>query len=206
MRAIILALVVMASARADGLQDAGQRTRVGTSAVTGSVFSGCGAPATITAVAFGDSYIDACASPRVEYVCAGASCTAVAAGQWQLRGTGAPHTIVIPVAGSPITTGTGSVGTPNAGVNFACTITSVKTVGNATGSITVDVWKANGAVPSSANKISATAPATLSSAQMNQSGSLSGWSLAVAVNDVLWASVATVDGVLTNVTVQIGCQ
>ncbi len=64
----------------------------------------------------------------------------------------------------------------------------------ATCSITVDIWKRNAAIPGSGNKISASAPATLSTANLSQSGSLSGWGLSVAANDVWDANVATVTG------------
>jgi hypothetical protein len=115
------------------------------------------------------------------------------------------HGITIPVNGTPIITGTSNVGLP-ANLNFACTITTAQIVGNASGSITVDIWKKAAAIPSSADKISASAPVTLSSAQVNQSSSLTGWTTAIASGDILWASVATVDGALAGVTVQLWCQ
>lgn len=116
------------------------------------------------------------------------------------------HVITIPISANPIVSGTTAVGLPNAGTNFSCTINSLKVIGNASGTIAVDIWKANAAIPSSGNKISGTAPATLSAAQINQAGSLAGWTTSVAVNDIFWASVSSADGVLTNVTIQIGCQ
>lgn len=117
------------------------------------------------------------------------------------------HTITIPISGAPIGTGTGSVGLPSAPVNFSCTaINSAKIVANASGSMTVDIWKTNAAIPTSSNKISATSPVTLSSAQLNDNSPLTGWTLPVSTNDVFWASVATADGVLTGATVTLGCQ
>lgn len=59
-------------------------------------------------------------------------------------------------------------------------------------SVTVDVWKRAGLIPAAGNKISASAPLTLSSAQLAQNGSLSGWTLPIAVGDVFGFSVATV--------------
>jgi hypothetical protein len=115
------------------------------------------------------------------------------------------HAVNIGISGSPIATGTGSVSLP-ATANFTCTINKAQVTGNASGSITVDIWKSNAAIPSSGNKISATAPVTLSSAQLNQNSALTGWTTSVAPGDVFWASVATVDGVLTNAIVQIWCQ
>jgi hypothetical protein len=70
----------------------------------------------------------------------------------------------------------------------------------------VDIWKANNAIPNSGNKISASAPATLSSAQLNANSALTGWTKTVAVGDVFWASVATADGVLSQVSAAITCQ
>lgn len=118
---------------------------------------------------------------------------------------GVPHSISIPIAGNPILTGTSSVGIPGT-ANFSCTINKAQITGNASGAITVDIWKAAGAVPSGGNKISASAPVTLSSAQLNQNSPLTGWTTAVSTGDVFWASVASVDGVLTKVGINLTCQ
>ena len=115
------------------------------------------------------------------------------------------HAITIPIGGAPIVTGTSGVGTP-ATANFSCTINKAQAVADASGSITVDVWKAAGAIPNSGNKISASAPVTLSSSQLNQDSDISGWDTTVSSGDVFWANVATVDGSLTSATVQIWCQ
>jgi len=81
---------------------------------------------------------------------------------------------------------------------YAGTINRVDTIGFAaalaTCSITVDIWKRNAAVPTASQKISASAPATLSSANISTSGSLSGWTTSVADGDQWGASVATVSG------------
>ncbi len=115
------------------------------------------------------------------------------------------HSVTIPVSGTPIVTGTDSVGLP-ATANFACTINKAQISANASGSITVHIWKVAGAIPSSGNKISASAPVTLSSAQLNQNSALTGWTTAVTAGDVFWATVASVDGSLTAATVQLWCQ
>ncbi len=112
------------------------------------------------------------------------------------------HSITIPISGDPIVTGTSCVGIP-ATANFACTINKAQISANASGSVTVHIWKAAGAIPNSGNKISASAPVTLSSSQLNQNSSISGWNVAVSVGDVFWATVASVDGSLTSVTVQL---
>jgi len=109
---------------------------------------------------------------------------------------------VIDGGGSTILTGDAKV-YPTA--DFSCTINRWDLSADQSGSITVDVWKAPGAIPTSGNKISASAPLTLSTAQLAQNGSRSGWTAAVSVGDVFGFSVATVTTV-TRVTGQIWCQ
>ena len=116
------------------------------------------------------------------------------------------RSITIPIAGDPIGTGTTNVGIPSTPVQFSCTVNKVTLAANAAGSLTVDVWKKAGAVPSASDKISASAPATLSSAQVNSNSAITGWTTAVSSGDVFWASVASADGILTTATVQIWCQ
>lgn len=89
--------------------------------------------------------------------------------------------------------------------DFACTINRWDVSADQSGSVTVDVWKAAGAIPTSGNKISASAPITLSSAQLAQNGSRSGWTQAVSVGDVFGFNVATV-ATVTRVVGQIWCQ
>lgn len=72
-------------------------------------------------------------------------------------------------------------------------------------SVTVDIWKANAAIPTSANKISASDPATLSSAQLSEDTLLTGWTTAVAVNDVFSANISSVTS-CTQVTVEVWFQ
>lgn len=110
-------------------------------------------------------------------------------------------TFMLDGGGSPIATG--AVGVfPTAA--FACTINRIDVSADVSGSITVDIWKAAGAIPTAGNKISASAPATLSAAQLSQNGSLTGWTTAVSSGDVFGATVATASTV-TKVTVQIWC-
>ena len=117
------------------------------------------------------------------------------------------HSITIPISGSPIVTGSTSVAQPPLpAVNYSCTINKATISGNASGSIAVAIWKANGRTPTSGDLISASAPVSLSSAQYNFSAALTGWTTAVSINDVFWASVTSVDGSLTGATVQIWCQ
>jgi hypothetical protein len=124
-------------------------------------------------------------------------------GQW---GTRQEHMITFVVDGGGSTVPTGDIGRyPTA--NFACTIYRIDIAagaGETTASATVDVWKNNANVPNAANKISASAPLTLSSAQINQNGSLTGWSTTVAAGDVFGFNVASATNV-TKLTGQIWC-
>jgi hypothetical protein len=114
------------------------------------------------------------------------------------------HSITFAINGGGSTITTGDVH-EYITVDFNCTINRVDISGNPSGSMTVDIWKVNAAIPTGTNKISASAPATLSSSQLAQSGSLSGWSTSVAANDVFDANVATASSV-TSATVQLWCQ
>lgn len=111
-------------------------------------------------------------------------------------------TFVIDGAGSAIATGA-LKSFPTAA--YSCTINRIDVSADQSGSITVDIWKAAGAIPTSGNKISASAPATLSSAQLSQGGSLSGWTTSVSSGDVFGGTVASASTV-TRATVQVWCQ
>src|SRR5271166_2585236 len=87
-------------------------------------------------------------------------------------------TFVLNGGGSTIATGNTNSYPP---VDFACTIFRIDISGNPSGSLALDVWKAAGAIPTSANIISASAPITLSSSQLAQNGSLTGWSTSVSI-------------------------
>lgn len=115
-----------------------------------------------------------------------------------------PHSItfIIDGGGSVIATGDAKI-YPTA--DFSCTINRIDISADKSGSATVDVWKAAGAIPTSGNKISASAPLTLSSAQLSQAGSLTGWSTSVSVGDVFGFNVATA-ATVTRIMGQIWCQ
>ena len=82
--------------------------------------------------------------------------------------------------GAVITTGPkGSIVCP-----FAGTIYGWDIVADQVGSIVVDVWKANNAVPTVANTITAAAKPTLTADQQEQSTTLTGWTTSVAEGDV----------------------
>jgi hypothetical protein len=145
----------------------------------------------------------------------------IVAGEWtaggtgnvtyNVKGAGQVHTIGfnIGVAGTVISTGDIGFYPGNASNNghggFSCTIRGVTVSGKPSGSITVDVWKKNGGIPTSADKISASAPITLSSSQWQGDGSLTGWFKDVSPGDVFGFSVASAATVET-VTGVIYCQ
>lgn len=82
--------------------------------------------------------------------------------------------------GTAITTGTkGYVEIPYAG-----TITEWKIIADVSGSAVFDVWKANAAIPTNANSITAAAKPTLTSSQRATSTTLTGWTTNVSDNDV----------------------
>lgn len=98
--------------------------------------------------------------------------------------------IVINGGGSTITTGI--VG--DVELDFAATILRWTLLANAAGSIVVNVWKAAyaGFPPTVANKITASAPPTISSANKAQSSTLTGWTTAISPGDTLRFNVDSV--------------
>lgn len=89
-------------------------------------------------------------------------------------------------------------------VPYACTITEVTLLANASGSIVVDLWKDTYAnfPPTDADTITASAPPTLSSAQKSQDTTLTGWTKALSQGDILLANVDSATTV-TRVTLAI---
>lgn len=85
-------------------------------------------------------------------------------------------------------------------------ITSATIEADVSGSCTVEVWKTTyaGAPATSADKISASAPITLSSAQKNQDTTLTGWSTSVSAGDIICfylASTSTIGWVHASVEI-----
>lgn len=94
--------------------------------------------------------------------------------------------IVIDGSGSAITTGNkGFLYCPYAG-----TITAATLIADQSGSCVIDVWKAAyPTVPTVANTITASAKPTLSSAQVSQDSTLTGWTTSVSAGDVIGFNV-----------------
>jgi len=118
------------------------------------------------------------------------------------------HSVTFSINGGGSTIATGATGqyiesefASTSGIYKVATTGTASTAGS-TCSITVDVWKTNATVPTSGNKISASDPATLSSAQYSVDTTLTGWTTSVAVGDIWSVSVATVVACI-NATVQV---
>lgn len=82
-------------------------------------------------------------------------------------------------------------------VPFACTIAKATLLADQTGSIVVNVWKDTYAnfPPTVADKITASAPPTISSATKSQDATLSGWTTGIAAGDILRFNVDSVTSI-----------
>lgn len=110
--------------------------------------------------------------------------------------------IVIDGGGSAITTGSPTMGGATVVIPSARTIVSWTVEADASGSIVVDVLRANAGVPSASIVGGGNKP-TLSSAQFAGPTNVSGWtSTALAANDVLGFSVSSA-ATVTRVTVTL---
>lgn len=87
---------------------------------------------------------------------------------------------------------------------FACTIQSVTMLADQSGSMVVEIWKNSYAnyPPTIADKITASAPPTLSAAAKSQDTTLTGWTTAIAAGDTLRFNVNSASTV-TRVILQL---
>jgi hypothetical protein len=93
---------------------------------------------------------------------------------------------------SHLTTGIKGYSAP---VAFDCTINLMTLIGDAAGSIVMDIYKAAfPTVPTAANTITAGAKPTLSAAQATSDATLTGWTLALRKGDVLGFEILSVSG------------
>lgn len=94
--------------------------------------------------------------------------------------------ITIDGGGSVITTGNkGYIYVP-----YACTITANTLIADQSGSVVIDVWRATyPTVPTVANTITASALPTLSSQQVNQDTTLTGWTTSIAAGSFIGFNV-----------------
>lgn len=79
-------------------------------------------------------------------------------------------------------------------VDFACTITAVTTIANATGSCVIDIKKSTYAGYPTTTSICASAKPTLSSAQKAEDTTLTGWTTSITAGDVLEFTVDSASG------------
>jgi len=77
---------------------------------------------------------------------------------------------------------------------YAATIKSWRLIGNISGSIVIDIWKAANSIPTLANSITGTEKPTLSSQQINQDTNLTTWTTSLSVGDVIAFNVDSVSG------------
>ena len=126
-----------------------------------------------------------------------------ASAQYFPSGGNSLHAISFAIDGGGAAIATGDLNIfPEA--HYSCTIRRAFASAYPSGSITVDIWKTNAAIPTSSNKISASAPVTLSSAQRSVDTTLTGWTTSVVDGDVFGATVATASTV-QKVTIQLWC-
>lgn len=85
--------------------------------------------------------------------------------------------------------GAGSVITPGIKQHlimpFTCVITGWHIVGSPAGHVVIDLWKANGALPSVLNSITGTEKPTISGASMGSNPAVSTWAVNVAAGDII---------------------
>lgn len=88
-----------------------------------------------------------------------------------------------------------------ASVPYAATIQSVTMIAAPSGSVVIEIYKDSYAnhPPTSGDKITASAPPTISAATKSVDTTLTGWTTAIAAGDVLCFEVISVSGI-TNVT------
>jgi hypothetical protein len=82
-------------------------------------------------------------------------------------------------------------------IPFACTVTAVTLTADQTGSMVVDLWKANYSVfpPTVSNTITAAALPTLSSALKYTDSTLTGWTTSVSAGDIIRVNINSVSNV-----------
>jgi hypothetical protein len=91
---------------------------------------------------------------------------------------------------------------------FAGTITAGRLFADQSGSIVVDIFKTTYSAfdppthPASGDKITASAPLTISTAKKSQDSTLTGWTTAFSIGDVLGFNVNSIT-TLTRVTVSL---
>ncbi len=153
-----------------------------------------------TAMAVGGLY--SCSTHKLIYVSDGSTWTTWA----EYGGAGTTRSIefVIDGGGSVISTGVkGDIEVP-----YNCTITAARILADQSGSIVVNLWKDTYAnyPPVVGDKITASAPPTISSATKSQDSTLTGWTTTVTAGDIIRFNVdscSTITRVLVSLTVVV---
>lgn len=108
------------------------------------------------------------------------------------------------VWGDGINAGSAQVGTVTyVRVPYSGTITEWDIVANASCTCTIDIWKANNALPTVANTITASAKPALSAATTTSSTTLTGWTTTVTAGDVFGFQLSSLTGSPTEVTLAL---
>ena len=153
-----------------------------------------------TAEAMGAGGLYACSTHALIYQSDGASWST----WWNAVAGSRNISFVIDGGGVAIVTGVkGDIEIP-----FACTITAVRLLADQSGSIVVNIWKDTYAnfPPVVGDKITASAPPTISGATKSEDTTLTGWTTAVAAGDILRFNVdsaATITRVTVSLTVTV---
>jgi hypothetical protein len=85
---------------------------------------------------------------------------------------------------------------------FSGTISKWTIITDVSGSATLDIWKANGAKPTNANSITASAKPTITSSEFATSSTLTGWTTSIVTGDVLTVELETID-IIKRITIQL---
>jgi hypothetical protein len=88
-------------------------------------------------------------------------------------------------------------------VPYSGTITEWYIVADVSCSCTIDVWKANGAIPTNSNSIAASAKPNLSSSGVSSSSTLTGWTTTVASGDTFGFELESVTGSPKQITLTL---
>jgi hypothetical protein len=97
-------------------------------------------------------------------------------------------------------------------VPYSCTIKTATLLGDASGSVVVDIYKctyanfAPGTHPVSGDKITASAPPTISSAFKSQDSTLTGWTTTLTAGDILAFTITGSPATITRVTASLKVQ
>jgi hypothetical protein len=88
-------------------------------------------------------------------------------------------------------------------VPYAGTISRWDIIANASTTISIDIWKANNALPTVANTITASAKPALSAATTGSSTTLTGWTTSVSAGDVFGFKLESVTGTPSEITLTL---